>query len=155
MSLESTRIGFATDVQQDDVSGWEYHLVRNFIPHTVCGSILCRQLDRLLGDVGRQAALRLRAVIRGQDPITLPNQSEPEPYVAMSGDECGYRTHRDHAAAEMVLLRGLNLVPVDNRGMETACAGELAGMETSSQVPKTHQPRLERSRKGKTRKSKK
>lgn len=34
--------------------------------------------------------------------------------------ECGYRTHRDHAAAEMVLLRGFNRVPVDNRGMETA-----------------------------------
>ncbi len=61
--------------------------------------------------------------------------------------ECGYQTHRDHAAAEMVLLRGLNLVPVDNRGMETACAGVLAGAETSSQVPK--------SRKGKTRKTKK
>lgn len=61
--------------------------------------------------------------------------------------ECGYRTHRDHAAAEMVLLRGLDLVPVGNRGMETACAGELAGIEISSQVPKT--------RKGKTRKSKK
>lgn len=51
--------------------------------------------------------------------------------------ECGYRTHRDHAAAEMVLLRGLNRVPVDNRGMETACAGELPGMETSRQVPKS------------------
>ena len=61
--------------------------------------------------------------------------------------ECGYQTHRDHAAAEMVLLRGLNLVPVDNRGMETACAGVLAGAETSSQVPKA--------RKGTTRKSKK
>lgn len=44
--------------------------------------------------------------------------------------ECGYRTHRDHAAAEMVLLRGLTLVPVDNRGRETACAGVLAGVET-------------------------
>ncbi|MBW4630807.1 MAG: hypothetical protein KME30_02540 [Iphinoe sp. HA4291-MV1] len=61
--------------------------------------------------------------------------------------ECGYQTHRDHAAAEMVLLRGLNLVPVDNRGRETACAGVLAGAETSSQVPKA--------RKGTTRRSKK
>ena len=34
--------------------------------------------------------------------------------------DCGYRTHRDHAAAQMVLLRGLDKVPVDNRGMETA-----------------------------------
>ena len=59
--------------------------------------------------------------------------------------ECGYSTHRDHAAAEMVLHRGLVLV--DNRGMETVCAGVLAGKETSSQVPK--------SRKGKTRNAKK
>jgi len=51
--------------------------------------------------------------------------------------ECGYRTHRDHAAADMVLLRGLNQVPVDNRGMETACAGVLPGSETARQVPKS------------------
>ncbi|WP_335222218.1 RNA-guided endonuclease InsQ/TnpB family protein [Nostoc sp.] len=87
--------------------------------------------------------------------------------------ECGYQTHRDHAAAEMVLLRGLNqaenavfsqgetlkamgfpqeerfskTVPVDNRGMETACAGVLPGSVMARQVSK--------SRKGKTRKSKK
>lgn len=61
--------------------------------------------------------------------------------------ECGYQTHRDHAAAEMVLLRGLNLVPVDNRGMETACAGVLPGSEMARQVPK--------SRQGTTRKAKK
>lgn len=58
---------------------------------------------------------------------------------------CGYQTHRDHAAAEMVLLRGMTLVPVDNRGMETACAGVLPGSETARQVPK--------SRKGVTRKT--
>ncbi len=61
--------------------------------------------------------------------------------------ECGYQTHRDHAAAQMVLLRGLNVVPVDNRGTETACAGVLPGSETARQVPK--------SRKGATRKTKK
>ena len=61
--------------------------------------------------------------------------------------ECGYQTHRDHAAAEMVLLRGLNLVPVDIRGMETVCAGVLPGSKMARQVPK--------SRKGVTRKPKK
>ena len=61
--------------------------------------------------------------------------------------ECGYRTHRDHAAAEMVLLRGLELVPVDNRGRETVWKGVLAGSEMTSQVPKT--------RKGVTTKAKK
>jgi putative transposase len=79
--------------------------------------------------------------------------------------ECGYQTHRDHAAAEMVLWRGLNLaesrsldgsrhdcdlsktVPVDNRGTETVCAGVLPGSKTARQVPKA--------RKGTTRKPKK
>lgn len=43
--------------------------------------------------------------------------------------ECGYRTHRDHAAAEIVLHRGLeNVVPVDNRGKETACQVGLSGV---------------------------
>lgn len=54
-------------------------------PHTVCGSILCRQLDRLIGD---------RGVIRGQDPITLPSQSEPKPDVWLSQS-----THCPAAAA--------------------------------------------------------
>ncbi|MEH2357816.1 Uma2 family endonuclease [Nostoc sp.] len=72
-------------------------------PHTVCSSILCRQLDRLLGDVWRQAASRLRAVIRGQDPITLPNQSEPEPDVVIAkGRDEDYLAH--HPYPEDILL---------------------------------------------------
>lgn len=56
--------------------------------HTVCNSILCRQLDRILGD---------RAVIRGQDPITLPNQSEPEPDVVIArGQDEDYLAHHPY-----------------------------------------------------------
>ncbi|MBD2519825.1 Uma2 family endonuclease [Nostoc sp. FACHB-973] len=63
-------------------------MVAKGTPHTVCGSILCRQLDRLLGD---------RAVIRGQDPITLPNQSEPEPDVAIArGKDEDYLPHHPY-----------------------------------------------------------
>ncbi|GAB1538441.1 hypothetical protein NUACC21_11020 [Scytonema sp. NUACC21] len=63
-------------------------------PHTVCSSILCRQLDRLLGD---------RAVIRGQDPITLPNQSEPEPDVVIArGRDEDYLAH--HPYPQDILL---------------------------------------------------
>lgn len=70
------------------IRGELIQMVAKGTPHTVCGSILCRQLDRLLGD---------RAVIRGQDPITLPNQSEPEPDVAMSNDKplCVYASGKD------------------------------------------------------------
>lgn len=63
--------------------------------------------------------------------------------------ECGYRTHRDHAAAEMVLLRGLELVSTPGHGgTETAYAVDLpgAGVTPSRQEAK--------SRKGKTRKAK-
>ncbi|MEA5525006.1 Uma2 family endonuclease [Nodularia spumigena] len=62
--------------------------------HTVCSSILCRQLDRLLGD---------RAVIRGQDPITLPNQSEPEPDIVIArGKDEDYLVH--HPYPEDIVL---------------------------------------------------
>lgn len=57
-------------------------------PHRVCNSILCRQLDRILGD---------HAVIRGQDPITLPNQSEPEPDVVIArGKDEDYLAHHPY-----------------------------------------------------------
>lgn len=39
-------------------------------PHSVCNTKLIRELDRLVGD---------RAVVRGQEPIILPSDSEPEP----------------------------------------------------------------------------
>ncbi|MGQ9873387.1 hypothetical protein [Leptodesmis sp.] len=43
--------------------------------------------------------------------------------------ECGYRTHRDHAAAEMVLHRGLeNGVTQGLWGTETACQVGLSGV---------------------------
>jgi Uma2 family endonuclease len=63
-------------------------------PHTVCNAILCRTLDRLLGD---------RGAIRGQDPITLPNNSEPEPDVIIArGKDEDYLAH--HPYAEDILL---------------------------------------------------
>ncbi|MBV6625635.1 MAG: Uma2 family endonuclease [Rivularia sp. (in: Bacteria)] len=62
--------------------------------HSVCSSILCRQLDRLLGD---------KAVIRGQDPITLLNNSEPEPDVVIArGKDEDYLAH--HPYVENILL---------------------------------------------------
>jgi Uma2 family endonuclease len=62
--------------------------------HTFCTTRLCRQLDRLLGD---------RAVIRGQDPISLPNQSEPEPDVIIArGRDEDYLAH--HPYPEDILL---------------------------------------------------
>ena len=62
--------------------------------------------------------------------------------------ECGYRTHRDHAAAEMVLLRGLELISTPGLGgTQTACAVGLPGAEVTSPRSKA------KTRKGKTRKA--
>lgn len=63
--------------------------------------------------------------------------------------DCGYRTHRDHAAAEMVLLRGLELVSTPGLGgTETAYAVGLPGVEVTPSRSKA------KSRKGATRKTK-
>ncbi len=62
--------------------------------HSVCSSILCRQLDRVLGD---------KAVIRGQDPVTLLNNSEPEPDVVIArGKDEDYLAY--HPYVEDILL---------------------------------------------------
>jgi Uma2 family endonuclease len=44
-------------------------------PHSVCNSLLLKELYKLLGD---------RAMIRGQEPIILPPDSEPEPDVVIA-----------------------------------------------------------------------
>lgn len=45
--------------------------------------------------------------------------------------ECGYQTHRDHAAAEMVLIRGNELTSTAGyAGMETACGSRTVGGES-------------------------
>jgi Uma2 family endonuclease len=63
-------------------------------PHTFCATRLLRQLDRLLGD---------RAVVRGQDPITLPSHSEPEPDAVIArGNETDYLAH--HPYPQDILL---------------------------------------------------
>jgi Uma2 family endonuclease len=76
------------------IRGELIHMATKGTPHTVCGSVLCRQLDRLLGD---------RATVRGQDPITLPNQSEPEPDVVIArGRDEDYLAH--HPYPQDILL---------------------------------------------------
>jgi Uma2 family endonuclease len=84
-------LGFLTEEDRMElIRGELIHMTPKGTPHTVCGSILCRQLDRLLGD---------RATIRGQDPITLPNHSEPEPDVAIArGKDEDYLGHHPYPA---------------------------------------------------------
>jgi Uma2 family endonuclease len=88
-------LGFLTEANHIElIRGELIQMTAKGTPHTVCSSILCRQLDRLLGD---------QAVIRGQDPITLPNQSEPEPDVVIArGRDEDYLAH--HPYPEDILL---------------------------------------------------
>jgi Uma2 family endonuclease len=48
------------------------------MPHSVCNTKLVRELDRLVGD---------RAVVRGQEPIVLPTDSEPECAIALAEND--------------------------------------------------------------------
>ncbi|MFQ4145848.1 Uma2 family endonuclease [Chlorogloeopsis sp. ULAP02] len=88
-------LGFLTEGDRIElIRGELIQMTAKGTPHTVCGSILCRQLDRLLED---------SAVIRGQDPITLPNHSEPEPDVVIArGKDEDYLAH--HPYPEDILL---------------------------------------------------
>lgn len=82
-------LGFFTEVARIElIRGELIQMTAKGTPHTVCSSILCRQLDRLLGD---------RVVIRGQDPITLLNNSEPEPDVVIArGTDEDYLAHHPY-----------------------------------------------------------
>jgi Uma2 family endonuclease len=88
-------LGFLTETDRVElIRGELVQMASKGTPHTVCGAILCQQLDRLLVD---------RVVIRGQDPITLPDNSEPEPDVVIArGNHLDYLPH--HPYAEDILL---------------------------------------------------
>lgn len=88
-------LGFLTETDRVElIRGELVQMASKGTPHTVCGAILCQQLDRLLVD---------RVVIRGQDPIALPDNSEPEPDVVIArGNHLDYLPH--HPYPEDVLL---------------------------------------------------
>jgi len=70
--------------------------------------------------------------------------------------KCGYTTDRDVASGQVIRNRGIELISTDGQlGTQNAYADGLPGIgETQSrQVSKPRKARLERSRKGTTRKS--
>lgn len=88
-------LGFLTEGDRLElIRGELIEMASKGMPHVFCNGVLCRQLDRILGD---------RAVIRGQDPITISHYSEPEPDVVIAvGDEQDYLGH--HPYPENILL---------------------------------------------------
>jgi len=71
--------------------------------------------------------------------------------------ECGFTTDRDVASGQVIRNRGIALISTDGQsGIESVCADGYAYVEETKprSKSKTRKARLERSRKGKTRKSK-
>jgi Uma2 family endonuclease len=68
-------LGFLTESDRVElIRGELVQMAAKGTPHSVCNTKLVRALDRLVGD---------RAVVRAQEPIILPADSEPEPDVAI------------------------------------------------------------------------
>jgi Uma2 family endonuclease len=89
------KLGFLTEEHRIEfIRGELIQMTAKGTPHTVSSSIFCRLLDRILGD---------QAVIRGQDPITISNNSEPEPDIVVArGKDEDYLPH--HPYPEDILL---------------------------------------------------
>lgn len=69
-------LGFLTEDERVElIRGELVQMAAKGTPHSVCNTKLMRELDRLMGD---------RAVVRGQEPIILPTDSEPEPDVVIA-----------------------------------------------------------------------
>ena len=68
-------LGFLTeDDRVELIRGELVQMAAKGTPHSVCNTKLMRELDRLIHDL---------AVVRGQEPIMLPTDSEPEPDVVI------------------------------------------------------------------------
>ena len=69
-------LGFFTENDRIElIRGEIIEMAPKRTPHSVCNSILFGELYQLLSD---------RANVRGQEPITLPSNSEPEPDVVIA-----------------------------------------------------------------------
>ena len=70
------KLGFLTeDDRVELIRGELVQMAAKGTLHSVCNTKLVRELDRLVGD---------RAVVRGQEPIILSADSEPEPDVVIA-----------------------------------------------------------------------
>lgn len=92
-----TELGFFTE---DDgielIRGELVQMAAKGTPHSVCNTKLVQQLDRLILDL---------AVVRGQEPITLPNNSEPEPDAVIArGQPDSYLSHHPYSADILLVV---------------------------------------------------
>ncbi|MEC4818092.1 MAG: Uma2 family endonuclease [Scytonema sp. PMC 1069.18] len=90
-------LGFLTENDRIELIRGEFiQMTAKGTPHTFSTTRLCRQLDRLLGD---------RAVVRCQEPIVLPSDSEPEPDAVIAcGNETDYLAHHPYPKDILLLI---------------------------------------------------
>lgn len=90
-------LGFLTeDDRVELIRGELVQMAAKGTSHSVCNSKLVRELDRLVGD---------RVYIRGQEPIILPADSEPEPDVVIArGQPDDYLLNHPHPQDILLLI---------------------------------------------------
>jgi Uma2 family endonuclease len=90
-------LGFLTeDDRVELIRGELIQMAAKGTPHSVCNGKLVRELDRVVGD---------QAVVRGQEPIILPSDSEPEPDVAIAlGVADDYLAHHPYVADVLLVI---------------------------------------------------
>lgn len=89
------QLGFLTENDRVElIRGELMGMVAKGTPHTVCNTSLIYELIMLL---------QTRAVIRGQESITLPPNSEPEPDLVIAKN-CSDRYLSNHPQPEDILL---------------------------------------------------
>ena len=89
-------LGFFTENDRIElIRGEIIEMAPKRTPHSVCNSILFGELYKLLGD---------RANVRGQEPITLLSNSEPEPDVVIARKKDDNYLSAHPTAADIILV---------------------------------------------------
>ena len=89
-------LGFFTENDRIElIRGEIIEMAPKRTPHSVCNSILFGELYKLLGD---------RANVRGQEPITLPSNSEPEPDVVIAQKKADNYLSAHPTAKDIILV---------------------------------------------------
>lgn len=89
-------LGFFTENDRIElIRGEIIEMAPKRTPHSVCNSTLFGELYRLLYD---------RANIRGQEPITLPSNSEPEPDVVVANKKDDNYLSAHPTVADIILV---------------------------------------------------
>lgn len=86
---------FSEDERVELIQGEILQMAAKGTAHSECNTRLFRELVQLIGD---------RAIVRGQEPISLPPNSEPEPDFAIVRDRSNGYLSAHPSAADVLLV---------------------------------------------------